>query len=174
MKKKRILLTILLTALTLLLAFPVQANAKTTDVSKVLNKKISSAASALGFRRDYHMDTKSSVNFENGSVKSIRMIYAPKGKYSSSKSYLWGESYYKNKAGKWYAELKDKSISLYGAKVGMTPAQAYQKFTKHGWKRVFNGAYNNMYLRNNAVIYVSLKGSKIKSMTYSWILESEY
>lgn len=111
MKKKQILSTILLTILTLLLTFPVQANAKTTDVSKVFNKKISSAASALGFKRDYRMDASSSVNFENGSVKSIRMIYAPKGNYSSSKSYLWGESYYKNKAGKWYAELKDKSMS---------------------------------------------------------------
>lgn len=174
MKSKRKFLLILFTMLVTLFTVPAQVNAKTTDVSKVFNKKISVAASSLGLKRDYRMDEPATVNFENGSVKCIRMLYAPNGKYSSSKSYLWGESYYKNKAGKWYAELKDKSLSLYGIKVGMTSYQAYKKFTQKGWRRVFNGVYSSMYLRNNAVINVSLRNGKIKSMNYSWIMESEY
>lgn len=171
-KKKKITAGILLIICIMLFSVPVQA--KTTDISKVMNKKVSSAASALGLKRDYHKDTKSRIYFYNGYKNSTLMTYAAKGKYSSSRSYIQGESYYKNKAGRWNAYIKDKSLSIYGVKVGMTTSQAHKKFIKYKWRRVWNSSTGCTYVKGSKVISVTTRSGRIKTMTYLWQMESEY
>lgn len=172
MKKKNFLMVILALFCTLFFAFPVQA--RTTDVSKVMNKKIGSAASALGMKRVYKMDRRSSVHFYNRTVRSTRMTYASRGRYSSGKSYIQGESYYKNKPGRWNACIRDRSLSLYGVKTGMTPANAYKRLTKYRWRRVWQGRTSCMYMKGAKVISMNIRKGKITSMTYRWQMESEY
>ena len=172
MKKRRISAGILLMICILLFSIPVQA--KTTDISKVMNKKVTTAASALGLKRDYRKDKKSTVHVYNGSRKSVLMTYAAKGKYSASRSYIQGESYYKNKAGRWNAYIKDKSLSIYGIKVGMTTSKAARILKKYKWKQWWNGSTGCMYIKGEKVILMKVKRGKITSMTYSWQLESEY
>jgi len=120
------------------------------------------------------MNRRSSVNFYNRTVRSTRVTYAAKGKYSSNCSYLQGETYYKNKAGRWNVCIRDRSLSLYGVKVGMTPANAYQRFTRYKWRRVWQGRTGSMYIKGAKVISISIRNGKITNMSYQWQMESEY
>lgn len=169
MRKKNVFICILTMVLTLLFALPVQA--RTTDIAKVMNKKVTVAASALGFKRDYRKDQKSSVGIAPGVHKnSTLMTYAAKGKYSANRSYIDGESYYRKKGGKWNAYIRDKSLSVYGVKIGMSVSKAEKKFTKNNWKKVWNG----MYMKGARLIVLSSRNGKITSITYRWQMESEY
>ena len=105
MKKKNMLMCFLILVCTLFFVLPVQA--RTTEVSRVMNRKMSSAAYELGMRHVPSMNRRSSVNFYNRTVRSTRVTYAAKGKYSSNCSYLQGETYYKNKAGRWNVCIRD-------------------------------------------------------------------
>lgn len=146
---------------------------QTTDIANVLDKNLLAAATSLGLKRDYSMDEDSFVYISSGAVKSTSMVYAPKGRYSRSCSYLKGESYYQNRAGKWSAYIQDKTYSLYGIKIGMTPAKATQQFGKYKWKVVWQDASSCMYMKNSAVILTNLKNGKITGITYLWQMESE-
>ena len=126
-----------------------------------MNRKMSSAAYELGMRHVPSMNRRSSVNFYNRTVRSTRVTYAAKGKYSSNCSYLQGETYYKNKAGRWNVCIRDRSLSLYGVKIGMTPANAYQRT-------------GSMYIKGAKVISISIRNGKITNMSYQWQMESEY
>lgn len=139
-----------------------------------MNRKMSSAAYELGMRHAPSMNRRSSVNFYNRTVRSTRVTYAAKGKYSSNCSYLQGETYYKNKAGRWNVCIRDRSLSLYGVKIGMTPANAYQRFTRYKWRRVWQGRTGSMYIKGAKVISISIRNGKITNMSYQWQMESEY
>mgnify|MGYP000217100883 FL=1 len=77
MKKKNMLMCFLILVCTLFFALPVQA--RTTEVSRVMNRKMSSAAYELGMRHVPSMNRRSSVNFYNRTVRSTRVTYAAKG-----------------------------------------------------------------------------------------------
>ena len=85
MKKKNMLMCFLILVCTLFFALPVQA--RITEVSRVMNRKMSSAAYELGMRHVPSMNRRSSVNFYNRTVRSTRVTYAAKGKYSSNCSF---------------------------------------------------------------------------------------
>lgn len=172
MKKKNMLMSFLILVCTLFFALPVQA--RTTEVSRVMNRKMSSAAYELGMRHVPSMNRRSSVNFYNRTVRSTRVTYAARGKYSSNCSYLQGETYYKNKAGRWNVCIRDRSLSLYGVKIGMTPANAYQRFTRYKWRRVWQGRTGCMYIKGSKVISMSVRNGKITNISYQWQMESEY
>lgn len=169
MRKKKVFICVLAIFLTILFVIPVQA--RTTDIAKVMNKKVTAAASALGFKRDYRKDKKSYVAIGPGVFRnSTQMTYAAKGKYSAARSYIDGESYYRKKGGKWNACIRDKSLSIYGVKIGMSVSKAEKKFMKNNWKKISNG----MYLKGARLIVLSSRRGKITSMTYRWQMESEY
>lgn len=171
MKKRKVLIGILVMICTLLFALPVQA--KTTDIAKVMNKKVASAAKSLGLKRDYHKDQRSRVYSSNGSRLSTLMTFAPKGKYSASRTYIQGESYYKNNKGKWNAYINEKKYSINGVKIGMTTSKAYQKFTRNGWRKVWSGSTHGMYMKGAKAISLTLRNGRITRMNYLWQMESE-
>lgn len=63
---------------------------------------------------------------------------------------------------------------LYGVKIGMTPANAYQRFTRYKWRRVWQGRTGSMYIKGAKVISISIRNGKITNMSYQWQMESEY
>lgn len=170
MKKRSASIGIFAIILTLFLAIPVQA--KTTDIAKIMNKKVTVAAKALGFKRDYRKDKKSFVGIGPGVYRdSTLMTFAAKGKYSSKRSYIDAESYYRKKGGKWNAYIRDKRLSIYGVKIGMSVSKAEKKFFKNNWKKIWKG----MYLKKNGqLIKLNSRNGKITSMEYRWQMESEY
>ena len=72
MKKKNMLMCFLILVCTLFFALPVQA--RTTEVSRVMNRKMSSAAYELGMRHVPSMNRRSSVNFYNRTALCVRIV----------------------------------------------------------------------------------------------------
>lgn len=154
------------------------------DISKVYNKSLSSAVSTLGFKHVTKMDKRHKIyTGYNKSVNSTTMYYTATGSYSSSKTYIVGESYYKNSPGKFTAQVRDKSLSVFGAKVGMSPGSSHEILKKSGWNLLFDGiAYNGalaktsrMYSKSNgSIINLTFKSGKVYDITYQWRMESEF
>lgn len=151
-----------------------------TDLSKVTNKKLEAAAEALGFRHVKKADVSSIVYTGLSSYKrSTRKTYTANGSVSSGRSRITGESCYQNQAGKWNADIYDKKIAVFGAKVGMTGSKADLCLKKHGWNQWYNGWKSSgksarMYSKNGAIINMTFWNGKVTCITYQYRLESEY
>lgn len=153
---------------------------KVTDISFVMNKKLADAAAYLGFRRALSYDPGAHRLYTDiyTYVMSTEIMYNAGGKYPLSGSYIIGESAEKNAKGKWNAVIRDKSLSIYGVKVGMTAGEADKKLKANGWHLTYDGfnyGYSSrMYNKSGAIIGISFKKNVIDQIGYNWIMEREF
>lgn len=145
----------------------VLVKANVTDISKVINLSLDSAAAALGYKQ----------------VVRSNIIYTLGGTYSSSKSYISGMSYYRNQAGKWDAVIKDKTLSAYGVKIGMNANDADKYLKRYGWQLYSDGlnyssgssvAYRMYGKSGGSIINVGFRNKIVCDITYQWQMESEF
>lgn len=100
----------------------VKAKAKRySDIEKVANLTAAKAASALGLK------------VKISDVHSV--FYTENGKTGDGSSYMWCSQADTAEKGMWTFYANDNSISVYGARIGMSKASIHNMFSKKGWKK---------------------------------------
>ena len=145
--------------------------AKAVDVSKYFNKKLSDTVKVLGFKHIKSKDQKNRVNVDFGkSVSNVSQFYSKNGSFSKSKTYLYGDTAFKNKKGAWNIYINDKNYSIYGITIGTSASDASAKMKKNGWIEWYKG----FYIRKASLVRMEYKNNKVSQISYYWQMESEY
>lgn len=129
-----------------------------SDIEKVANLTASKAASALGLK----------VKISN--VHSV--FYTKNGKTGDGSSYMWCSQADTAEKGMWTFYANDNSISIYGARIGMSKASIHNILLKKGWKKTSDITNNYMltntlgYDKGEYHIVVTIKRNKVTGMSY--------
>lgn len=134
------------------------ANTYETELSEVLNETASEASKQLGLNKPF---------------SSGRTVYYTKhGSTKDRTCFITCSFDNLNQKRKWSFYAFDDSISVYGAKIGMTENSAKQKLLKNKWK-VFTRYYNKatdsgfiIYKRGTYSMHVSQKHNKLNQISF--------
>lgn len=137
----------------------VKAKAKCySDIETVANLTASKAAAALGLKvriSDMHS-----------------VFYTKNGETGDGTSYMCCFKIDTSEKGMWSFYANDRSISVYGAKIGMSKTSVHNVLTKNGWRKTYDSVNNIMdtntlgYDMGKYHIVVMMKYNKVIGMSY--------
>lgn len=118
-----------------------------------LKKKIADAAKVLGYKQRLQFGLRGHIV-----AYTKTKIDNPLGRISRY-NYIKCESKEENKNGRWGVHITDKTLALFGVKVGMTRAQVQKALTKAKWKYAGKDSSDSEYELNyyptdkNSIMY---------------------
>ena len=131
---------------------------KYTDIEKVSNMTAPKAAAVLGLNRRIS--------------NTHDVFYTKNGRTGDGSSYIWCSQIDITEKGMWTFYAMDKSISLYGAKVGMSKNAVHSTLLKRGWQKSSDSINNVMhtsilgYDKGAYHLVVTIKNNKVLRMSY--------
>ncbi|WP_368191681.1 Ig domain-containing protein [Blautia sp. 1033sp1_1033st1_G9_1033SCRN_220408] len=131
---------------------------KYIDIEKVSNMTAPKAAAVLGLNRRIS--------------NTHDVFYTKNGRTGDGSSYIWCSQIDITEKGMWTFYAMDKSISLYGAKVGMSKNAVHSTLLKRGWQKSSDSINNVMHtgiLGYDKGVYhlvVTIRNNKVLRMSY--------
>ena len=131
---------------------------KYIDIEKVSNMTAPKAAAVLGLNRRIS--------------NTHDVFYTKNGRTGDGSSYIWCSQIDITEKGMWTFYAMDKSISLYGAKVGMSKNLVHSTLLKRGWQKSSDSINNVMHtgiLGYDKGVYhlvVTIRNNKVLRMSY--------
>ena len=131
---------------------------KYSDIEKVSKMTAPKAAAALAL---------------NKRISNIHdVFYTRNGRTGDGLSYMWCSQINTSEKGMWTFYAEDSSISVYGAKVGMSKDALHNALSKKGWRKSSDIINNIMhtntlgYDKGSYHIVVTVKYNKVTGMSY--------